>query len=472
MSRENPKEGYVTLVEKAVDYLITRFESGCRFRSTVANIDFTLPDSNADANVVGCVVEIERKSFNNTVAVTGAVDKIYYRGSIVSLITLEHENDMVRLHCAAADVWLVIGILGAPTFDSGSPITPLSWDVVEYSTATTVGWTHHGKTLAAISGGDPTVVFTLPALTGADKLWIRVWQKSNDPEIDVAALSGDLFEQPNCTLATVDKLCPEARGIPNAFVELLGLGGAPGKWLITGGSAVWIDVDVATDRFVLGAMAGVNGNIVKFDANGQLKDSGVAVDHAARHLASGGDDIEFYANDFLPIVGAHDGTAPPSAVTELAPGAPATGKVNVRKFDPVSAEDVVFAWQVPANWTGEFYYRVVGWITEGTAPVANEGVAFKLSGFSVGHGDALNGAFGAAVKSAIANLAGEGVDAQFDRFLTPVSAVVTVTDLAAGETAMLKVERAVGEAEDDYAQDVGVTGIVVYYKAKLLGSAG
>lgn len=465
MSRENPKEGYVALVEKAVNYLITRFESGCRFRSTAAAVNFALPDSNADANVVGCEVEVERKSFEDTVTVTGAVDKIYYQGAVITKIYLKHENDLVRLHCTEAGIWLIIGFTGTPTLDNGSVVKPLCWDPLECKAATTIGWQHHGKTLMAIAGGDPTVVFTLPDTATSDGLWVRIMQLSQDPQIDVAAASGDVFMQPNSSLATVDSLVPESRGVPYAFIEIRG-DAANSVWLITGGSAVWEDAAVAADRFVLGAIAGNDGNIAAFDVNGQFVDSGIPLDHAAYHLLGGGDDLVNYRSVFVPIAAMLDGNSPPAAASTVAPGgAGATGRVSVRDFDPASAEALVFPWEVPADWNGELYFQVVGWITSATAPVANEGVAFSLVGFSLGQGDAINGAFGAATMSKIADLAGAGVGAQYDRFITALSAVVVVTDILARETAMIRVQREVGEVEDDYAQDVGVAGVVLHYKA-------
>jgi hypothetical protein len=119
---------------------------------------------------------------------------------------------------------------------------------------------------------------------------------------------------------------------------------------------------------------------------------------------------------------------------------------------------------VPSDWNGTLYFQVVGWITSATAPIANEGVAFSLAGFSLGQGDAINGAFGAAAMSKIANMGEEGVDTQYDRFITAISAAVVVTDILARETAMLRVQREVGEVEDDYVQDVGVSGVVLHYK--------
>lgn len=471
MSRENPKEGYVTIVEKAVDYLITRYESGCRFRGTVAGIDFTLPDSNADANVVGCYVEVECKSFEDTVAATGGVDKIYYQGSIVSKVYLKHENDLVRLHCTEERVWLIVGFTGVPTLGDGSVLRTLSWDLVQVSVATALDWAHHGKTIASIAGGDPTVNITLPDLDNADGFQVRILQLSNDPKIICTA--GDVFIQPNCALVAVDELVPESRGIPYTFIELYGIKSL-GIWLIVGGSAVWMDDDDATARFVLGVVPGVSGNFVGFDANGQLKDSlsnaaGFATTtHEAEHLSTGGDVIKFAEEVFLSISLALDlgGGSPPAALETIADS---PGMVQVRKFDDAAQEDTYFPWEVPRDIVAVdgIKVTVVGIITEATAPVANEGVVFKIEGYSVGTGDQLGGAFGTAKASKNANLAASGVDTQYDRFALAQSDVITVTDLAAGELAQLHLYRDVADAEDDYEQDVGIYGIKIQYNRNL-----
>jgi hypothetical protein len=129
----------------------------------------------------------------------------------------------------------------------------------------------------------------------------------------------------------------------------------------------------------------------------------------------------------------------------------------------------VFPWPVPEDIdaTKGIKFKVRGIITSATAPAAGEGVSFKLSGYSRGTGDTLDGAFGGEVESATADLHAAGVDAQYDLFTTTLSTTVTVTDLAKGELAMLHFERDTADADDDYGQDVGVIEVIIEYYRKL-----
>ncbi len=174
----------------------------------------------------------------------------------------------------------------------------------------------------------------------------------------------------------------------------------------------------------------------------------------------------FLEEVFLPILWGLDGAAPPDANETITDG---SGSAEVRKFDDASTEDLVIPWQVPADIVAGsgITFSAVGIITEATPPASGEGVVFKLSGYSIGTGDALDGTFGTEVASSDADLFASGCTARYDIFRTTESTAVTVTGLAAGEIAMLHFERDVAEADDDYAQDVGIIGVVVKYSRKL-----
>jgi hypothetical protein len=90
-------------------------------------------------------------------------------------------------------------------------------------------------------------------------------------------------------------------------------------------------------------------------------------------------------------------------------------------------------------------------------------VAFFLQGNSLGDGDILSGAMGTAVISS----ADDQTHVQYDRFATAWSAAVTITNLAAAETATLKLYRDISDAIDDYAQDIGVAGIEIKYTRQI-----
>jgi hypothetical protein len=150
-----------------------------------------------------------------------------------------------------------------------------------------------------------------------------------------------------------------------------------------------------------------------------------------------------------------EGAAPPQATTILT----STNKVPVRNFDSTTDEDLLINWEVPVDLSGTtISFRVIGFIINATGP-SNEGWAFFLQGASIGDGDGLGASLGTAVKSSIT----ARTDAQYDRVATAWSADVTITSLLAGETALLKLYRDVSDADDTYAQDVGVARVEIKY---------
>ena len=97
------------------------------------------------------------------------------------------------------------------------------------------------------------------------------------------------------------------------------------------------------------------------------------------------------------------------------------------------------------------------------ANVPNDGNAtsFGLAGFSMGDNDTLGGTLGTEV---IVSNVFAGTWAQYDRFSTPYSAAVTITDAAAGETAILRFRRKHDDAADDYAaSSIGVSKLKIKY---------
>ena len=163
--------------------------------------------------------------------------------------------------------------------------------------------------------------------------------------------------------------------------------------------------------------------------------------------------------DVIPVTYCINGASAPEAVSVLT----STNKVDVRNFDDATDEDLQCTWQVPFDFTGTtITYRVITYVTNATGP-SGEGVSFFLQGMSLGDGDILSGALGTAVESNFA----AATHAQYDRVATTWSTAVTVTGLVAGETAHLKLYRDVSDADDDYAQDIGVAIIEIKYKRLL-----
>jgi hypothetical protein len=168
--------------------------------------------------------------------------------------------------------------------------------------------------------------------------------------------------------------------------------------------------------------------------------------------------------EFIPISWAIDGSTAPGGLETIT----STNKVNVRKFDDAQDEDVQINWAVPSDfltgYTG-IKFRVVAMVTEGTAP-SSTGWAFFLQGASIGSDDGLGATLGTAVESNV----GDVSYAQYDIAYSSWSSAVTITNLAAGEWALLKLYRDISDADDDYTQDVGVLGIEIRYPAQAKAS--
>jgi hypothetical protein len=164
--------------------------------------------------------------------------------------------------------------------------------------------------------------------------------------------------------------------------------------------------------------------------------------------------------EFIPIGWAIDGTTAPAAIETIT----STNSVKVRKFDDAQDEDVQINWAVPSDYLtgyGSIKFRVITMVTEGTAP-STQGWSFFLKGVSIGTGDILSTALGTAVESNIIDIS----HAQYDIVYTGDSAVVAIAGLTAGEFALLNLYRDISDADDDYAQDIGVIGIEIIYPAQ------
>jgi len=168
---------------------------------------------------------------------------------------------------------------------------------------------------------------------------------------------------------------------------------------------------------------------------------------------------------FLPIDGAMDGlTAAPAAA---ALHTISWGQVTARKFDSAAIEDVVYQWGVPLGWFG---YAPIGLqfavdfvITEAVAPAATEGIHFDAAIRSYADGDSLNQGAPTWSGVSISDLSG---NSQHDRVVTPWTNM-TWASVAEGHLANLYLRRDPTHADDDYVQDVGVTGLWVRYARRL-----
>jgi len=163
---------------------------------------------------------------------------------------------------------------------------------------------------------------------------------------------------------------------------------------------------------------------------------------------------------FIPVRDWLNGSSPPDSASNYTSG---NGAISARTFANDSSEDLVYGWEVPTNIIASsgIKFIVKCLVTNATGP-SNEEVEFKLSGYSIGDGDSLNGTFGDEIASNETGM----THAQYDIFMTPLSNTVTVTDLVAGETVMLKLYRD-HDGNDDYGQKVGVIGVLIEYYEKI-----
>jgi len=162
--------------------------------------------------------------------------------------------------------------------------------------------------------------------------------------------------------------------------------------------------------------------------------------------------LKFKDYDSIPIEWPEDGSSAPDAAALVTDG---NGNLRSRTFDSTAAETLVVPWECPPNCvlTAGITYRVKFIVTEATGP-SSEGVVFKMSGYSSGNGDAMNGTFATAIATSKATGLTES---QYDLVFTEWStANLTITDEAVGETIFFEFQRDPTDSDDTYGQDVGV----------------
>jgi hypothetical protein len=160
-----------------------------------------------------------------------------------------------------------------------------------------------------------------------------------------------------------------------------------------------------------------------------------------------------YSN--IPVGWMKDGTSPPDALDDGTTRSP----YAYRTFASDADEDLNFVWFVPSDLSGSvIQFRVKYLITNVTGP-SSEGVAFGLSGVSLGDNDPTNGSKGTVVVVTDPTITAD----QHDILITGWSGDVTITNLAAGELAEIALIRDVSDAADDYGQVVGVIAVEIRY---------
>lgn len=162
--------------------------------------------------------------------------------------------------------------------------------------------------------------------------------------------------------------------------------------------------------------------------------------------------------EYLPIAYAEDGAAAPAAASVWAD----TRKAKIRVFAADADDDVEFHWMVPDDYVGGIKFRVIGFVNNATAPADTETVIMNLAGCSVGNSDDGGCTLGTGVDS---TFTADATYAQHDRWSSAWSNEITVTNILAGESVMLKLFR---DVDDTYGQGIGVAGIEIKYKARVL----
>ena len=164
----------------------------------------------------------------------------------------------------------------------------------------------------------------------------------------------------------------------------------------------------------------------------------------------------------IPIGWCIDGTAAPDVIETIT----STNRVEVRKFAGVTTnQDVQFTWFVPFDFMPggtKVQFRVVCYVTHGTAPADTEVVAFSLAGRSNANSELLSAAVGTAQTS---SLTANATYAQYDRLATAWCGTdITVTGLAPGETAVFTLIR-LATTTDTYGQKIGAVSVDIRYPA-------
>jgi hypothetical protein len=166
---------------------------------------------------------------------------------------------------------------------------------------------------------------------------------------------------------------------------------------------------------------------------------------------------------FIPVELGHDGSSPPATIETLTSG---NGSVKVRKFDSSTDENMLFEYEIPHGFIGDdIDVEIHGYITETSAPVSGEGITFDVSCCLNKNGDNLNKTHDSNDTVSTSDLEGAGIDSQYIKFVLS-SATITQADSTNGDTLFIKIERNTSHADDDYLQDVGISGIKIIHEVE------
>lgn len=164
--------------------------------------------------------------------------------------------------------------------------------------------------------------------------------------------------------------------------------------------------------------------------------------------------------EYIPVAYMENGAAAPATASVWAD----TRKARVREFAADADDDVEIHWLAPDDYMSGIKFRAIGFVTNATAPANTETVIFNLAGCSVGNSDDGGCTLGTGVTS---TFTADATYAQHDRWSSSWSNAITVTDITAGESVMLKLFR---DVDDTYGQAIGLAGIEIKYIAREKGN--
>ena len=230
-----------------------------------------------------------------------------------------------------------------------------------------------------------------------------------------------------------------------------------------------IDVTVADGG--TGASSHTDGGIVTGNAGNALNTMAVLAD---AEIIVGDGTTEPTAvvpvmTEFIPVGWmVADGTTDPGDLTE-------EDNIAYRDFADDSTEELEFMWHSPFNISGStIKIQVINVITNATPPANTEGVSWNIAACSITGDESHDCAVGADAEPEDTDL-DDHASAQWDIIYLGSEAVddpdaangfvtLTPTGLDNGELVKITIARDHDDAIDDYAQDIGLIGIIIKYK--------
>jgi len=164
--------------------------------------------------------------------------------------------------------------------------------------------------------------------------------------------------------------------------------------------------------------------------------------------------------EFIPIAWMTDGAAAPAAIATYE-------TLKYRDFDDAATKDAQFIWVTPLDLIGTtIKVRAIAMVSNATAPADEEGVSWGISAGSVAASASVDVARGAVAVSEDTDLDND-CNAQYDACYFPYAEVTPAVTVTPGNLMAFTVNRIHDDADDTYAQDIGLIGVEIKYKARI-----